>query len=105
MVKDSPVTVTLELARESMDDPVLAAVGRLTLHVLAANGSPAQGAEVLLRDAKARPGAEHWGRTNAGGAVNLEVTDNSSVLVIVYDDQLYTFPANTYDTERTVRLP
>lgn len=104
LVKDKPVTVTLRLARQITDDPVVAAVGRLTVHVLDSAGNPAAGARVLLRDADAHPHAEHWGTTDASGTVNLDVTANSSVLVIVYNGELYKFPANSYDTERTVHL-
>jgi hypothetical protein len=35
----------------------------------------------------------------------VELTANSSVLVIVYRDELYTFAANGIDTQRTVQLP
>lgn len=104
LVKDEPVVLTLELARRTTDDPVVASVGRLTVHVLDAAGNPVSGARVLLRDAEAHPHAEHWGSTDARGTVSLDVTENSSVLVILYDGKLYKFPANSYDTERTVRL-
>jgi len=104
LVEDKPATIKLELAHESTDDPDVAAVGRLTVHVLDASGEPAQGARVLLRDAEAHPRSESWGTTDASGTVNLEVTQNSSLLVILYDGRLYSFPANSYDTERTLRL-
>ncbi len=104
LVKDKPVTVTLRLERQATDDPVIASVGRLTVHVLDAAGKPAVGAHVLLRDAYAHPHAEHWGTTDAQGSVTLDVTANSSVLVIVYNGQLYKFRANSYDTERTIHL-
>ncbi len=104
LVKQKPVTVTLELARQTTDDPVVAAVGRLEVRVLDAAGDPAAGARVLLRDGTAHPHAEHWGTTDAQGTVSLDVNAGSSVLVILYDGQLYKFPANSYDTERTIRL-
>ena len=104
LVEDEPVAVTLRLQRQGTDDPVVASVGRLTVHVLDANGNPTAGARVLLRDAGAHPHAEHWGMTDAGGMVTLDVTENSSVLIVIYQGELYRFPANSYDTERTVRL-
>ena len=104
LVKEEPVTVTLRLARRGTDDPVVASVGRLTIHVFDASGNPAVGARVLLRDAEAYPHAERWGTTDAKGDVTLDVTANSSVLVIDYRGQLYKFPADSYDTERTVHL-
>jgi 5-hydroxyisourate hydrolase-like protein (transthyretin family) len=104
LVKNQPLNLELKLAARATDDPVIAAVGRLTVHVLDSAGNPASGAHVLLRDAEARTGAEHWGITNASGTTSVEVTANSAVLVIVYRDQLYTFPANSIDTQRTVRL-
>jgi 5-hydroxyisourate hydrolase-like protein (transthyretin family) len=104
LVKDQPVTMGLELTHEATDDPDVAVVGRLTVHVLDASGEPAQNAKVLLRDAQAHPDSEYWGTTNASGTVSLDVTANASVLVVVYDGRLYRFPANSLDTERTVRL-
>jgi 5-hydroxyisourate hydrolase-like protein (transthyretin family) len=104
LVKEQPVTVSLRLERQATDDPVVASVGSLTVHVLDAGGNPAAGATVLLRDSAAHPHAEHWGRTDVSGSVTLDVTANSSVLVIVYNGQLYKFPANSYDTERTIHL-
>ena len=104
LVKEQPVTVSLRLERQDNDDPVVASVGRLTVHVLDSAGTPAAGARVLLRDAAAHSHAEHWGTTDASGSVTLDVTANSSVLVVVYDGQLFKFPANSYDTERTVHL-
>ncbi len=104
LVKDQPATVNLALARQITDDPVVAAVGKLTVHVLTSTGTPAAGARVLLRDAEAHPHEEHWGTTDAKGDVSLDVTQNSSVLVIDYGGRLHKFPANSYDTERTVHL-
>ncbi len=104
LVKDQPVTIDLQLTHEATDDPDVAVVGRLTVHVLDASGEPAQDAEVLLRDAEAHPDSEYWGTTNASGRVSLDVTANSSVLVVIYDGRLYRFPANSVDTERMVRL-
>ncbi len=104
LVKDQPVTVRLRLERQATDDPVIASVGRLTVHVRDAAGNPAVGAHVLLRDAYAHPHAEHWGTTDDKGDVTLDVTADSSVLVVVYNGQLSTFPADSYDTERTIHL-
>jgi hypothetical protein len=104
LVKSQPVTVTLRLERQVTDDPVVATVGRLTVHVLDSAGNAAVGARVLLRDAEAHPHAEHWGTADAQGTVTLDVSASSSVLVIVYNGQLYKFPANSYDTERTIHL-
>ena len=104
LVKDKPVTLTFRLAPRVTEDPVLTSVGRLTVRVLDAAGRPAAGARVLLRDAQAHPHAEHWGTTDDKGTVTLEVTQNSSVLIIVYNSELYKFAANSFDTEQTVRL-
>jgi hypothetical protein len=104
LVKDQPVTVSLRLERQASDDPEVATVGMLTVHVLDSAGNPVPNARVLLRDAAAHPHAEHWGTTDATGTVSLDVTANSSVLVIAYNGELYKFPANSYDTERTIHL-
>ena len=104
LVKDKPVTVTLRLAPRATDDPVLTSVGSLTVRVLDASGRPAVGARVLLRDAEAHPHAERWGTTDDKGTVTLDVTQNSSVLIIVYNGAVHKFPANSFDTEQTVRL-
>jgi hypothetical protein len=64
-----------------------------------------QGARVLVRDDEANPQSEHWGTTDAQGQTSLELTLNPAVFVVAYQDRVYTFPANAYDTERTLRLP
>jgi hypothetical protein len=104
LVRDTPVKVELQMeAAEGLDDlPV--SIGTLTVHVQDANGQPAAGARVLVRDAEAHPSSEHWGTTNAQGTTTLDLSDTPSTLVVVYRDQLFTFPTDAWDTERTLRL-
>ncbi len=104
LVKAEPVAIDLRMANRGTDDAMIIGTGRLLLHVLDAGGKPVEGADVLLRDAEARPSYERWGKTNAQGTVSLEVTAEADTLVVIFHSQLYTFPANSYDTERTVRL-
>ena len=59
---------------------------------------------MLVRDANATPQSEHWGTTDANGQTSLELTLEPSVLVVVYQNRVYTFPANAFDTERTLQL-
>jgi len=104
LVRDAAVKVALQMeAAEGLDDlPV--SIGRLTVHVLDTNGRPAAGARVLVRDAEAHPSSEHWGTTNAEGTTTLDLSETPSTLVVVYHDQLYSFPTSAWDTERTLRL-
>ncbi len=104
LVRGDAVNVQLRLAPAVNIDAVSTSIGQLTVHVLDASGRPAEGARVLVRDAQASPRSEHWGTTNAQGTTTLELTLNPAVLVVVYHDQLYFFSANTFDTERTLRL-
>ena len=104
LVRDQPVKVRLQMeSGESLDDlPV--SIGRLTVHVLDAHGQPAAGARVLVRDAEAHAYSEHWGSTDAQGTTTLEMSDTPSTLLVVYRDQLSTFPTSGWETERTLRL-
>jgi hypothetical protein len=104
LVAADPVKVQLRLAQAEGFDTTPISIGTLTVHVLDANGRPAAGARVLVRDADANPDSEHWGTTNAQGTTTLELTLTPAVLVVVYRDQLYTFPTAGLDTERTLRL-
>ncbi len=104
LVRDQPVKVTLRLSRAESLDNTMVSIGRLTVHVLNANGLPAEGARVLVRDADANPSSEHWGTTNEQGTTTLDLTLNPAVLVVVYQDKLYFFPTSGLDTERTLRL-
>ena len=85
-------------------DSVPISIGQLTVHVVDASGRPAAGARVLIRDAEAHASSEHWGTTNAQGTSTLDLSDTPSQLIVVYRDKLYGFPANGFDTERTLRL-
>ncbi len=104
LVSDKPVKIQLRMTETQGLDSLPVSIGQLTVHVLNANGQPAVGARVLVRDADAHPGSEHWGTTNAQGMTTLELTLNPAVLVVVYGDRLYTFPADGYETQRTLRL-
>ncbi len=104
LVRDDPVKVQLRLSPAAGLDATAVSTGTLTVHVLDANGQPAAGARVLVRDAHADPDSEHWGTTNAQGTTTLALSLTPAVLVVVYRDQLYSFPASGFDTERTLRL-
>ncbi|HUI85464.1 MAG TPA: Ig-like domain-containing protein [Candidatus Binatia bacterium] len=104
LVRDQPVKVQLRMAAGQSIEDLPVSIGRLTVHVVDANGQPATGARVLVRDAEAHSGSEHWGTTNAQGTTTLELTMTPAVLVVVYRDHLYSFPASGLDTERTLRL-
>jgi len=104
LVHDAAVKVQLRLAQQESLDVTAVSIGTLTVHVLDANGHPAVGARVLVRDAEAHPESEHWGTTNAQGTTTLELTLTPAVLIVVYHDQLYTFPTGGLETERTLRL-
>lgn len=104
LVNDKPVKLQLRMTETQSLDNLPVSIGQLTVHVLNTNGQPAVGARVLVRDAEARPGSEHWGTTNPQGNTTLELTMDPAVLVVVYHDQLYTFPADSYETQQTLRL-
>jgi hypothetical protein len=104
LVSKAPVKVQLQLPEKTVVDATTVSVGRLTVHVLDAKGQPVTGARVLVRDAEAHADSEHWGTTNAQGVTTLELTSTTAVLVVINRDQLYTFPVETWETERTVRL-
>jgi hypothetical protein len=104
LVRGDAVKVQLRLPETDSLDITAVSIGTLTVHVLDASGHPAAGARVLVRDAEANPDSEHWGTTNAQGTTTLELSLTPAVLVVVYRDQLYTFPTGGLDTERTLRL-
>lgn len=104
LASDKPVRLQLQMAEAQSYDATPVSIGQLTVHVLDPNGHPAVGARVLVRDAEAHPDSEHWGTTNAQGTATLELTLNPAVLVVVYRDRLYTFPADSYETQQTLRL-
>ena len=104
LVHDAPVNLQLHMAEAQGLDDLPVSIGELTVHVVGPNGQPAVGARVLVRDAEAHPDSEHWGTTNAQGSTTLELNLTPAVLLVVYRDQLYTFPADSYETQRTLRL-
>ena len=104
VVTNQPTRVQLTLTEASGLDTLDVAIGRLSVHVVDAGGKPVKGARVLVRDADATPQSEHWGTTDANGQTSLELTLEPSVLVVVYQNRVYTFPANAFDTERTLQL-
>ena len=104
LVREQPVKVELRMAEGDSLDDIPVSIGRLTVHLLDANGKPAAGARVLVRDAEAHAYSEHWGTTNAQGTTSLDLTAEPAVLLVVYRDRLYTFAANAFDTERTIQL-
>ena len=104
LVNTGPVKLQMQLPAKVVEEAITVSVGTLTVHVLDAKGQPVAGARVLVRDVEADADSEHWGTTNAQGVVSLELTSTTAVLVVVYRDQLYTFPVQTWETERTVRL-
>ncbi len=104
LVRDAPVNLHLRMAESQGLDDLPVSIGQLTVHVISPNGQPAVGARVLVCDAEAHPDSEHWGTTNAQGSTTLELNLTPAVLVVVYRDQLYTFPADSYETQRTLRL-
>lgn len=105
VVTNQPITVQLTLTEASSGlDTLDVAIGRLSVHVEDAGGKPVRGARVLVRDANATSQSEHWGTTDANGQTSLELTLEPAVLVVVYQNRVYTFPANAFDTERTLQL-
>jgi hypothetical protein len=104
LVRGDAVKVQLHLPEADNLDSTTISIGTLTVHVLDADGHQAAGARVLVRDAEANPDSEHWGTTSAQGTTTLELSLTPAVLVVVYHDQLYTFPTGGLDTERTLRL-
>jgi len=104
IVNRSPVTVALKMQETQSLDMLPVSVGQMTVRVLDANGHPATGARVLIRDEQAHASSEHWGTTDAQGATTLELSGEPSRLIVVYQDKLYSFPADGFDTERTLRL-
>ena len=104
VITEQPVRIKLSLPEASTFDAVTVAIGRVGIRVVDAAGRPAAGARVLVRDANATPQSEHWGTTDAKGQTSLELTLEPAVLLVVYKNRLYSFPANTFDTERTLQL-
>ena len=104
VVTNQPITIRLMLTKGSRLDTLDVAIGRLSVHVVDARGKPVTGAHVLVRDGNATPHSEHWGTTDANGQTSLELTLEPSVLVVVYQNRVYTFSANAFDTERTLQL-
>ena len=77
LVRDAPVNLHLRMAESQGLDDLPVSIGQLTVHVISPNGQPAVGARVLVRDAEAHPGSEHWGTTNAQGSTTLELKSDS----------------------------
>ena len=104
VITEQPVRIKLSLPEASTFDAVTVAIGRVGIRVVDAAGRPAAGARVLVGDANATPQSEHWGTTDAKGQTSLELTLEPAVLLVVYKNRLYSFPANASDTERTLQL-
>ncbi len=104
LVLDQPVTLDIRMAETEGYDDLPVSIGDLKVHVVAPDGRSAQGARVLVRDAEADPHSESSGITDAEGDVTLHLTKPPDVLLVVYQNHLYSFPANGLDTERVVRL-
>ena len=105
LVGSDAMNLKMQMSAAENSASTTVSIGQLTVHVLDSRGNPAAGARVLIRDADATPESEHWGTTNAQGNATLELTIDPSVLVVVYGDRLFTFPADAFITERTLRLP
>jgi hypothetical protein len=104
LVRDQTLTVQIGMAAQQGHDEIAVSIGELTVHIRDAAGKPVDGARVLVRDAEAHRGSEHWGTTNAQGTATLQLTMTPAVLIVVYGDKLYTFPTAGLETERTLRL-
>lgn len=104
LVHAERLTIDLRMSQALALDDLPVSIGQLTVHVLDVAGRPAAGARVLIRDADAHRYSERWGTTDAQGTTTLELTDTPSTLIVVYRDQIYAFPANAVETERTLRL-
>ena len=104
LVHDAPVEVPVRLQQSDGLDEIDVSDGQLTVDVLDADGRPAVGARVLVRDFKADPRSEHWGTTDAQGKTTLDLTLNPAALIVVYHDRLYTFATSGLERERTLRL-
>jgi hypothetical protein len=104
LVLDQPVALDVRMAETESYDDLPVSIGDLKVHVVAPDGRPAQGARVLVRDAEADPDSETSEITDAEGNVTLHLAKQPDVLLVVYQDHLYSFPANGLDTERVVRL-
>lgn len=104
IVTGQPAKILLSLPEVSSLDTITVAIGRVSVRVIDTAGQPVSGARVLVRDANATPQSEHWGSTDATGQTSLELSLEPAILLVVYKDRLYRFPANAFDTERTLQL-
>lgn len=104
LVQDTPVKVALRMRERIVVDEINVSVGRLAVRVVNAGGGPVAGARVLVRDSEAHPDSEQWGTTDARGVASVDLTSTVTELIVVYGDQLYASPIETWQTERTIRL-
>jgi len=108
LVGQLPVKVELSIRpmpTHGNGDIVTVGTKKKRLKVLKANGQPASGAEIYVRDPGATLHLERRYETNTQGEVEIELTGDPTVVVIVLGDSLTTRETNDKGDELTVRIP
>ena len=107
LVTDHPVDLTLTVQPQpthGYGDIVTLGSSRAELQVLNSDGTPASGAEVLVRDEDATLYLERRYKTDQNGKAHIELVASPTVLIIIYDGKLLTKELASTDTHAIVRL-
>jgi len=108
LVGKTPMRVKLSVGpipTHGNGDIVIAGTEKKRLKILKANGQPASGAEIYVRDRAATLHLERRYEANTQGEVEIELTGDPTVVVVVLGDFLTTRETNDKGDELTIRLP
>jgi hypothetical protein len=108
LVRDEPIDVVIAVEpkpTEGYGDVATIPVSRAELLVLQSNGTPATHADVLARDNDATPSLERWYTTDQRGSTQIEIVAQPTVLVILFDESVFTTQFPVSELHATVRLP
>jgi len=108
LVADKPLRLALEvrpMSTHGYGDIVTVGTKKRQLKVSQADGRPASGAEVHIRDRDATLHLERRYKTNSLGEVEIELVSEPTVVVIVYGNSLTTREISESDAALAIRLP
>lgn len=108
LVTDKPITVYLPIPptpTHGNGDVVTIGDRSTDLQVIGADGQPAPGATILVRDDKDTLYLERWYKTDGKGIAKIELVANPTVVVVVYGDKLVMTRVSNVVSNPVVRIP
>jgi len=107
LVGDEPINLKITAdanPTHGLGDVISVGADHAELQVLKADGSPAAGAKVLIRDRDATLSLERWYKMDENGKSKIELVGSPTVVVVVYDGKLMTTQLAQTDTRPIVRF-